>query len=172
MICLPPRVTPPPQHSSRHGPQHTQHTASTAATPRYPQGRRQYPCRRAGPTQTVYARPFQLRQPHVHATAMKLGVDAAPAMTGFDFREGRSVPRFEGCIVCLEVAPMLIEAAAGVGLSTILPLLILYGVWHIHERSDGGRILRILRNSCATAVQWCGQCGLGGGQYKMIGSCL
>ena len=27
----------PPQHSSRHGPQHTQHTASTAATPRYPQ---------------------------------------------------------------------------------------------------------------------------------------
>jgi len=35
----------PPQHSSRHGPQRTQHTASTAATPRYPQGRRQNPCR-------------------------------------------------------------------------------------------------------------------------------
>jgi len=28
MICLPPLSTPP-QHSSRHGPQHTQHTAST-----------------------------------------------------------------------------------------------------------------------------------------------
>jgi len=41
MICLPPQGTPPlPQHSSRHGPLHTQHTASTAATPRYPQGRR------------------------------------------------------------------------------------------------------------------------------------
>jgi len=62
VICLPPRVPPPPQHSSRHGPQHTQHTASTAATPRYPQGRRQYPCRRAGPTQTAYARPFRRAQ--------------------------------------------------------------------------------------------------------------
>jgi len=59
MICLPPQGTPPPQHSSRHGPQRTQHTASTAATPRYPQGRRQYPCRRAGPTQTLHARPFR-----------------------------------------------------------------------------------------------------------------
>jgi len=38
---LPPPGYPPPQHSSRHGPQRTQHTASTAATPRYPQGRRQ-----------------------------------------------------------------------------------------------------------------------------------
>jgi len=49
---LTPTGYPPLQHSSRHGPQRTQHTASTAATPRYPQGRRQYPCRRAGPTQT------------------------------------------------------------------------------------------------------------------------
>ena len=40
MICLPHRVPPPPQHSSRHGPQRTQHTASTAATPRYPQSLR------------------------------------------------------------------------------------------------------------------------------------
>jgi len=53
---LTPAGYPPPQHSSRHGPQRTQHTASTAATPRYPKGRRQYPCRRAGPTQSVYAR--------------------------------------------------------------------------------------------------------------------
>jgi len=43
MLCLPPQGTPPPKHSSRHGPQRTQHTASTAATPRYPQGRRQIP---------------------------------------------------------------------------------------------------------------------------------
>jgi len=46
----------PPQYSSRHGPQRTQHTASTATTPRYPQGRRQITCGRAGPTQSVYGR--------------------------------------------------------------------------------------------------------------------
>ena len=51
---LTPQSTPP-QYSSRHGPQRTQHTASAAATARYPQGRRQYPCRRADPTQSVYA---------------------------------------------------------------------------------------------------------------------
>jgi len=32
MICLPPQGTPPPQHSSRHGPQHAQHTSSTVDT--------------------------------------------------------------------------------------------------------------------------------------------
>jgi len=48
-ICLPPKGTPPPRHSSRHGPQHTQHTASTAATPRDPQGRRQTPRVRVNP---------------------------------------------------------------------------------------------------------------------------
>ena len=47
----------PTGHRSRYGPQRTQLTASTAATPRYPQGRRQNPCRRAGPTQSVYLRP-------------------------------------------------------------------------------------------------------------------
>jgi len=45
---------PPPPHSSRHGPQHTQHTASTAATPWCPQGRRQTPADAPTPTQTVY----------------------------------------------------------------------------------------------------------------------
>jgi len=48
---------PPPTQHSRHGPQHSAHSTqpATSATPRYPaQGRRQYPCRRAGPTQTVY----------------------------------------------------------------------------------------------------------------------
>jgi len=38
---LTPTGTPPPRHSSRHGPQHTQHTAITAATPTYPKGKRQ-----------------------------------------------------------------------------------------------------------------------------------
>ena len=40
---LTPTGYPPPKHSSRHGPQHTQHTVSTAATPRCSQGRRQTP---------------------------------------------------------------------------------------------------------------------------------
>jgi len=53
-----PHRVPPPQHSSRHDPQHTQHIASTAATPRYPQGKRQKQRRRAGPTQSDYARPM------------------------------------------------------------------------------------------------------------------
>ena len=79
MMCLPPQGTPPPQHSSRHGQQHTQHTASTAATSRYPQGRRQYHCRRAGPTQTAYARPFSgagpTRVPRAHV-AYSAGVEA------------------------------------------------------------------------------------------------
>jgi len=46
---LTPEGYPPPQHSSRHGPQRTQHTASTAATPRYPQGRRQAPANAPAP---------------------------------------------------------------------------------------------------------------------------
>ena len=32
-------------------------------------------------------------------------------MVGFDIREGRPVPRFDGVVVCLEAAPMLLEAA-------------------------------------------------------------
>lgn len=55
-----------------------------------------------------------LRQPHLLAVAKKLGIDAAPAMVGFDFRDGRSVPRFDGVIVCDEMADALREAAAGV----------------------------------------------------------
>jgi len=42
-LLTPTGYTPPPQHSSRHGPRRTQHTASTAAVPRYPQGRRPTP---------------------------------------------------------------------------------------------------------------------------------
>jgi len=49
---------PPPQHSSRHGPQHTQHTASTAATPRYPQGRRQTPTDAPTPLKRSWLTPF------------------------------------------------------------------------------------------------------------------
>jgi len=56
----PPTPPPPPPRaqSNRHGPQRTQHTASTAATPRYPQGRRQNPHRRAGPHPTGLCSPL------------------------------------------------------------------------------------------------------------------
>jgi len=54
LICLPPpQGTPPPLHTQQPA-RPTAHTASTAATPCYPQGRRQYPCRRAGSTQSVH----------------------------------------------------------------------------------------------------------------------
>jgi hypothetical protein len=55
-----------------------------------------------------------LRQPHALGVAKKLSIDAVPAMVGFDFRDGRSVPRFDGVIVCEEMADTLREAAAGV----------------------------------------------------------
>jgi len=79
----------PPQHSNRHGPQRTQHTASTAATPRSPQGRRQYPCRRAGPTQTVYARPFRRAQTQVCQLPSKRLEDITPRQSGERLPESR-----------------------------------------------------------------------------------
>ncbi len=52
-----------------------------------------------------------LRDAYVAQAAKKLGVDCAPAMVGFDRRQGRSVPRFDGVVVCAEVAEALHEAA-------------------------------------------------------------
>ena len=57
----------------------------------------------------------QLRQPHVAQAARRLGVDFAPAMVGFDIRDGRSVPRFDGVVVCIESSGMLLEAAQEIG---------------------------------------------------------
>jgi xeroderma pigmentosum group C-complementing protein len=53
-----------------------------------------------------------LREPLVAQAARKLGVDAAPAMVGFDVRDGRPVPKFDGVVVCDEHAGLLREAAA------------------------------------------------------------
>ncbi|TPX35001.1 hypothetical protein SmJEL517_g02513 [Synchytrium microbalum] len=44
-------------------------------------------------------------------TAKKLGIDYANAVTGFEFKAGRSFPRVEGVIVAKESAAVLIEAA-------------------------------------------------------------
>ena len=38
------------------------------------------------------------------AVCKRLGVDYGMAMTGFDIRGGRSIPRFEGIVVCEEFA--------------------------------------------------------------------
>ena len=53
-----------------------------------------------------------LKSPHVAAVARRLALDFAPAMVGFDYREGRSVPKFDGVVVCAEHAELLSEAAA------------------------------------------------------------
>lgn len=43
-----------------------------------------------------------LKYPRLKLVCKRLGVDAADAMTGFDIKHGRSVPRFEGVVVCAE----------------------------------------------------------------------
>jgi hypothetical protein len=44
--------------------------------------------------------------------AKQLGLDAAPAMVGFDVHDGRPVPKFDGFVVCEEHADLLREAAS------------------------------------------------------------
>ena len=46
--------------------------------------------------------------------AKQLGLDAAPAMIGFDVHDGRPVPKFDGVVVCEEHAALLREAAAAI----------------------------------------------------------
>jgi hypothetical protein len=53
-----------------------------------------------------------MQEPGVAQAAKQLGVDAAPAMVGFDVRDGRPVPKFDGVVVCVEHAEVLREAAA------------------------------------------------------------
>lgn len=49
--------------------------------------------------------------PYAKVAARKLGVDFAPAMTGFELRKGRSVPKIEGVVVAAENADMIRDAA-------------------------------------------------------------
>ena len=51
----------------------------------------------------------QITRPRVVAVCTRLKVDYAMAMTGFDIRGGRSVPRFEGVVVCEEFADQVEE---------------------------------------------------------------
>ncbi|CDP01628.1 unnamed protein product [Coffea canephora] len=51
-----------------------------------------------------------LRLPRVTLVAKRLEIDFAPAMVGFEFRNGRSVPVFEGIVVCAEFKDAILEA--------------------------------------------------------------
>ncbi|RAL53031.1 hypothetical protein DM860_016266 [Cuscuta australis] len=48
--------------------------------------------------------------PRISLVAKRLEIDYAPAMVGFDFRNGRSVPLFEGIVVCAEFKDAILEA--------------------------------------------------------------
>lgn len=48
---------------------------------------------------------------HAKIAARKLGIDFAPAMTGFDVRCGRSIPRIEGVVVATDNADLVRDAA-------------------------------------------------------------
>ncbi|KAF9592429.1 hypothetical protein IFM89_014919 [Coptis chinensis] len=53
-----------------------------------------------------------LRLPRVVPVAKRLEIDFAPAMVGFEFRNGRSVPVYEGIVVCSEFNDAIIQAYA------------------------------------------------------------
>ncbi|CAO2827709.1 unnamed protein product [Amaranthus hypochondriacus] len=53
-----------------------------------------------------------LRFPRLVPVAKRLGINFAPAMVGFEFRNGRSVPVYEGIVVCTEFKEVILEAYA------------------------------------------------------------
>ncbi|KAG4191210.1 hypothetical protein ERO13_A07G078100v2 [Gossypium hirsutum] len=53
-----------------------------------------------------------LRLPRVFVVAKRLEIDYAPAMVGFEFRNGRAVPVYDGIVVCTEFKDAILEAYA------------------------------------------------------------
>lgn len=53
-----------------------------------------------------------LRFPGLVPIAERLKIDFAPAMVGFEFRNGRSVPVYEGIVVCTEFKDAILEVYA------------------------------------------------------------
>ncbi|XP_021296261.1 DNA repair protein RAD4 isoform X1 [Herrania umbratica] len=53
-----------------------------------------------------------LRLPRVFSVAKRLEIDYAPAMVGFEFRNGRAAPIFDGIVVCSEFKDAILEAYA------------------------------------------------------------
>ncbi|KAL5537945.1 hypothetical protein UlMin_045126, partial [Ulmus minor] len=51
-----------------------------------------------------------LRFPRIFAIAKRLEIDYAPAMVGFEFRNGQSYPVFDGIVVCTEFKDAILEA--------------------------------------------------------------
>ncbi|XP_062107517.1 DNA repair protein RAD4 [Humulus lupulus] len=51
-----------------------------------------------------------LRLPRVFSIARELEIDYAPAMVGFEFRNGQSYPVFDGIVVCAEFRDVMLEA--------------------------------------------------------------
>ncbi|RDX74721.1 DNA repair protein RAD4, partial [Mucuna pruriens] len=50
--------------------------------------------------------------PKAFSVAKRLEIDYAPAMVGFEFKNGRSYPVFDGIVVCAEFKDVLLEAYA------------------------------------------------------------
>lgn len=53
-----------------------------------------------------------LQLPNVNKTCHRLGIDFAPALTGFDIRGGRSVPAIDGIVICSEFEELVRDAHA------------------------------------------------------------
>ncbi|KAM7278405.1 hypothetical protein ACFE04_005539 [Oxalis oulophora] len=53
-----------------------------------------------------------LRLPRIFAVAKRLQIDYAPAMVGFEFRNARATPVFEGIVVCQEFKEVILDAYA------------------------------------------------------------
>ncbi|MBA0548251.1 hypothetical protein Golob_019360 [Gossypium lobatum] len=53
-----------------------------------------------------------VRLPRVFVVAKRLEIDYAPAMVGFEFRNGRAVPIYDGIVVCTELKDAILEAYA------------------------------------------------------------
>ncbi|XP_042501207.1 DNA repair protein RAD4 isoform X2 [Macadamia integrifolia] len=51
-----------------------------------------------------------LRLPRIVPVVKRLEIDFAPAMVGFEFRNGRSLPGFEGVVVCTEFKDAILDA--------------------------------------------------------------
>lgn len=47
--------------------------------------------------------------PRVFVVAKRLEIDYAPAMVGFEFRNGRAVPVYDGIVVCTEFKDAILE---------------------------------------------------------------
>lgn len=50
-----------------------------------------------------------IRLPRVFSVAKKLEIDYAPALVGFEFRNGRSYPIYDGIVVCSEFKDVILE---------------------------------------------------------------